>query len=64
MNIMNLQQSRLDINEKNHIIDKLKEATPPLSSGLFSYLMEKDKIETITKNTQGWLELFRPLTLN
>lgn len=64
INIMNLQQTRLDLNERNHIIEKLKEFPPPLSTGLFTYLMDKDKIETITKNTQGWLELFRPLTIN
>jgi len=26
------------------------------------HLMEKDKIEGITKNTEGWLENFRGLT--
>lgn len=62
--IMNLQESQLDDNEKNHIIEVLKSPTPSLNTGTFTYYLDKDHIEGITKNTESWLELFRPLTIS
>lgn len=61
--IMNLQELQLDQKEKTHIIDVLKGPTPALNAGTFLYYLEKDEIEGITKNTEGWLEIFRPLTI-
>lgn len=62
--IMNLQESQLDEKEKTHIMDVMKGPTPSLSSGTFLYYLEKDEIEGITKNTESWLETFRPLTIS
>ena len=62
--IMNLQETQLDQNEKTHIMDVLNGSTPGLSTGTFLYYLEKDEIQGITKNTEGWLETFRPLTIS
>lgn len=61
--IMNLQESQLDQNEKTHIMDVMKGPTTTLNAGTFLYYLEKDEIEGITKNTESWLETFRPLTI-
>jgi len=61
--LMNIQEPNLSDTEKNHIIDVLKEPPNMLQSGTFLHLLEKDSIEGITKNTEGWLETFRGLTL-
>lgn len=62
--IMNLQDTQLDQNEKTHIMDVLHGNTPALNSGTFLFYLEKDEIPGITKNTEGWLETFRPLTIS
>ena len=62
--IMNLQESQLDQNEKTHIMDVMKGPTGTLNAGTFLYYLEKDEIEGITKNTESWLETFRPLTIS
>lgn len=62
--IMNLQETQLDQNEKTHIMDVLNGSTPGLNTGTFLYYLEKDEIPGITKNTEGWLETFRPLTIS
>ena len=62
--IMNLQETQLDQNEKTHIMDVLNGSTPGLNTGTFLYYLEKDEIQGITKNTEGWLETFRPLTIS
>jgi DNA polymerase I len=62
--IMNLQETQLDLNEKTHIMDVLNGSTPGLNTGTFLYYLEKDEIPGITKNTEGWLETFRPLTIS
>lgn len=62
--IMNLQEAQLDQNEKTHIMDVLNGSTPGLNTGTFLYYLEKDEIQGITKNTEGWLETFRPLTIS
>ena len=61
--LMNLHESVLDDNEKSTILDIVKEDIPDLQSGAFLHLLENDKMEGITKNTEGWLENFRGLTV-
>jgi len=61
--LMNLHESVLDDNEKNHILDVMKASIPDLQAGAFLHLLDTDKIEGITKNTEGWLENFRKLTV-
>ena len=61
--LMNLHESVLDDNEKSNILDIVKEDIPDLQAGAFLHLLENDKIEGITKNTEGWLENFRGLTV-
>ena len=61
--LMNLHTSVLDLKEKNHILDIIKSPIPDLHSGAFLRLLEQDKIEGVTKNTEGWLENFRGLTV-
>ena len=61
--LMNLHESVLDNKEKITILNTLKEDIPDLQSGAFLHLLDNDKIEGITKNTEGWLENFRQLTV-
>ena len=61
--LMNLHNTVLDSKEKNHILDIIKSEIPNLQSGAFLHLLDQDKIEGITKNTEGWLENFRSLTV-
>lgn len=60
--LMDLHITSLDEDEKQHVNDVLKQPTPDLQAGAFLRLLEQDKIEGITKNTEGWLENFRGLT--
>ena len=61
--LMNLHQSVLDEKEKVHILDIIKKEIPDLQTGAFLHYLVQDKIEGITKNTEGWLENFRGLTV-
>ena len=61
--LMDLHDSVLDDNERSHIMEVLKSPVPDLQTGAFLHLMDLDKIEGITKNTEGWLENFRRLTV-
>ena len=61
--LMNLHETALDIKEKNHILGIIKSSIPDLQTGAFLHLLDQDKIEGITKNTEGWLENFRGLTV-
>jgi len=61
--LMNLHEGQLDDKEILHTLNVLKEAVPPLQTGAFLHLLDIDKIEGITKNTEGWLENFRTLTV-
>ena len=46
-------------------MDVIKGETPGLNTGTFLYYLDKDAIEGgITKNTESWLEIFRPLTIS
>ena len=60
---MDLNVSDLDEKEKEYVNEVLKESIPDLQTGAFLRLLDKDKIEGITKNTEGWLENFRGLTI-
>lgn len=61
--LMDLHETSLDDKEKVHILDVIKGEIPDLQTGAFLHLLDLDKIEGITKNTEGWLENFRGLTV-
>ena len=61
--LMDLHQSVLDDKEKNTILNIIKQDIPDLQAGAFLHLLDNDKIEGVTKNTEGWLENFRQLTV-
>ena len=60
--LMDLHETSLDDKEIDHVKEVLKQPIPTLQSGAFLHLLETDRIEGITKNTEGWLENFRGLT--
>jgi DNA polymerase-1 len=60
--LMDLHITALDDKEKDYVNNTLKEKVPDLQSGAFLRLLDQDKIEGITKNTESWLENFRGLT--
>ena len=60
--LMNLHETVLDEDEQAYIVDSLTTPVPALHTVAFLHLLDKDKIEGITKNTEGWLENFRGLT--
>ena len=60
--LMDLHKTSLDDREKEIVNSVLKSDVPNLQTGAFLHLLEQDKIEGITKNTEGWLENFRGLT--
>ena len=60
--LMDLHISALDDNEKQYVNEVINSELPSLQTGAFLRLLEQDKIEGITKNTEGWLENFRGLT--
>ena len=60
--LMDLNVSDLDDKEKEYVMDVLRASLPDLQTGAFLRQLEQDKIEGITKNTEGWLENFRGLT--
>ena len=59
---MNLHETSLDDKEKKYINEIINTKVPGLQTGAFLHLLDQDKIEGITKNTEGWLENFRRLT--
>ena len=61
--LMDLHNTALDDKEIEYVQNILKGHIPDLQSGAFLHLMDQDKIEGITKNTEGWLENFRGLTV-
>ena len=60
--LMDLHNSTLDEKEVKYVEDIFKSDIPDLQTGVFLSLLDQDKIEGITKNTEGWLENFRGLT--
>lgn len=60
--IMDLHQTQLDENEVSVVEQIISSTIPDLQTGAFLHLLDQDKIEGVTKNTEGWLENFRGLT--
>ena len=60
--LMDLNVTDLDEKEKNVVMEAIKAPVPDLQTGAFLHMLDQDKIEGITKNTEGWLETFRDLT--
>jgi DNA polymerase-1 len=60
--LMDLHKDLLDEKEIEYVENIIKEDIPDLQTGAFLHLLDQDKIEGITKNTEGWLENFRDLT--
>ena len=60
--LMDLHDTALDESEIEYVESVIKAPVPDLQSGAFLHLLDQDKIEGITKNTEGWLENFRGLT--
>ena len=60
--LMDLNVTDLDEKEKNVVLEAVKAPIPDLQTGAFLHMLDQDKIEGITKNTEGWLENFRGLT--
>ena len=60
--LMDLHNTALDEKEIEFVEEVLKEPVPDLQTGAFLHHLDQDKIEGVTKNTEGWLENFRGLT--
>ena len=60
--LMDLHDSMLSDKEKDYIFDIITGPIPPLQTGAFLHLLEIDKVDGITKNTEGWLNNFSELT--
>ena len=60
--LMDLHISALDDKEKTYVNEVINSPIPDLQTGAFLHLLDQDKIEGVTKNTEGWLENFRGLT--
>ena len=60
--LMDLHNTVLDDKEIEYVEKVIQSDVPDLQTGAFLHLMDQDKIEGITKNTEGWLENFRGLT--
>jgi len=60
--MMDLHDTVLDEKEIEYVEKVLHSTVPDLQTGAFLHHMDQDKIEGITKNTEGWLENFRGLT--
>ena len=60
--LMDLHRTVLDEKEINFIQETLQDSIPDIQTGAFLHLLDQDKIEGITKNTEGWLDNFKGLT--
>jgi len=60
--LMDLHNTALDEKEIEFVEGILKEPVPDLQTGAFLHHLDQDKIEGVTKNTEGWLQNFRGLT--
>jgi DNA polymerase-1 len=60
--LMDLHDTALDESEIRTVEEVLQSPIPDLQTGAFLHLLDQDKIEGITKNTETWLENFRSLT--
>ena len=59
--LMNLQEPTLTDYQVEEIDSVVFNKPNPLNVMAFLYLLEQDKVPGITKNTEGWLEVYRPL---
>jgi len=59
--LMNLQEPTLTDYQVEEIEGVLTRKPNTLNVMAFLYLLEQDKVSGITKNTEGWLEVYRPL---
>ena len=60
--LMDLNETVLDENEKNLVHEILRKSDPKLRIGPFLHYLEEDKIEQFMKDTEGWLCEFSKLT--
>lgn len=60
--LMDLHENMLDDREKDHIFSTIKSPIPSMQTGGFLHLLDVDKVEGITKNTEGWLQTFASLS--
>ena len=60
--LMDLHSTQLDEKEIEIVEEVISSPIPDLQTGAFLRMLDQDKIEGITKNTEGWLENFRDLT--
>ena len=60
--LMDLHNTALNEKEIEYVEEVLKAPVPDLQTGAFLHHLDQDKIEGVTKNTEGWLENFRGLT--
>ena len=60
--LMDLHDTSLDEAEIKIVEEVMKSPIPDLQTGAFLHMLDQDKIEGITKNTESWLENFRSLT--
>ena len=58
---MDLNVSDLSEKEKEFVTEVLKSPINDLQTGAFLHLLDQDKIEGVTKNTEGWLDNFKCL---
>lgn len=61
--VMDLHQTMLSSSEIEHVLEALLQPIPELRVATFLHMLEQDQIESITKNTESWLENFRGLTV-
>jgi len=59
--LMNLHETVLDDGEKQYIVEEISKPVPPMQTGGFLSMLQHDKVESITKSTESWLENFRGL---
>ncbi len=59
--LMDLNISDLSEKEKEFVMEVIKYPINDLQTGAFLHLLDQDKIEGITKNTEGWLDNFKGL---
>lgn len=61
--VMDLHETMLSDSEIEQVHQALTQPIPELRVAAFLHMLQQDKIEGITKNTESWLENFRGLTV-
>ena len=59
--LMDLHEDSLDEREEEIVRQHLQLEVPPLRRAAFMHFLDQDKIESITKNTDNWLQNFSKL---